>query len=94
MRFGSLFLILSFFTSAAITANGSVPDTIRLDDVTVSVMPFRQKFDEATASILSVNVEQTNLKQLINPSEVINLVPGAFMAPGTYSTNRLIIRGI
>lgn len=85
----SLFFILTTFRLIA-----NPPDTLLLDEVAISVIPFQDNNDKSTAGIISVYVPGMDFKQVMNNSELINLAPGVFMADGTYNTNRLVIRGI
>lgn len=68
-------------------------DTIRLDEV-VSVLPFRQSYQESAGGVFLLNPKKLGLELLVNNTELFNLVPGVYMAAGTYNTNRLVIRGV
>lgn len=89
-RFLPFFLCLIAF----LPSRGAVPDTIKLEGVTVSVIPFQENRAEATGSLHSMALDNIDQLQVIDPSELMNRVPGVFMASGSYSTNRLTIRGI
>ena len=69
-------------------------DTIRLEDVSISVMPFRETLLEATGGLYVSNTAGLDLGQEITMTEQINLAPGIYMAEGTYTTSRLVIRGV
>lgn len=69
-------------------------DTIRLDEVAVSVLPFNQSYQESAGAVFTLNPEKIGLPLLVNTTELFMLVPGVYMAAGTYNTNRLVIRGV
>ncbi len=69
-------------------------DTIRLDDVTISVSPFEQRLSRSTGSLSVIRTDLTDAGQTINLAEQLNTAPGVFMATGTHTTNRLTIRGV
>ena len=86
---GVLFFIC---LSCAFTAEAN--DTVRLEEVAVSVLPFNQTYQESAGAVFLLNPESIDLKHLVNTTELFNLVPGVYMAAGTYNTNRLVIRGV
>ena len=69
-------------------------DTIRLDEVSVSVLPFQQTYQESAGAVFTLSPQKVGLQNLVTTTELFNLVPGVFMAAGTYNTNRLVIRGV
>jgi iron complex outermembrane receptor protein len=69
-------------------------DTIVLEDVSISVLPFRETYREATGGLFVLDAGETEMGQEITISEMINLAPGIQMAEGTYNTTRLVIRGV
>jgi len=69
-------------------------DTIVLEDVSISVLPFRETYSEATGGLYVLDAGEAGLGQKITMSELINLAPGIHMAEGTYTTSRLVIRGV
>lgn len=69
-------------------------DTIRLDEVAVSVLPFKQSYMQSAGAVFTLNPSDLSQHLLVNTTALMNLVPGVYMASGTHSTNRLIIRGI
>ncbi len=71
-----------------------VQDTLTLDEVSVSVLPFKQSYRESAGAVFLLKPEAVDLKLMVTSSELFNLVPGVYMASGTYSTNRLVIRGV
>jgi len=77
-----------------LSSGESTADTIRLDEVAVSVLPFNQTYRESAGGIFTMNPATPDLKHLVNTSSLFNLVPGVYMASGTYNTNRLVIRGV
>ena len=76
------------------TAEKQSGDTIRLDEVAVSVLPFKQSYQESAGGLFLVRPETLDLQHMVNNTELFNLVPGVYMAAGTYNTNRLVIRGV
>ncbi|MEN8226600.1 MAG: TonB-dependent receptor [Bacteroidota bacterium] len=69
-------------------------DTILLEDVTISILPFGESYQEATGGVFLVRSEEIDLKFSITSTDMLNLTPGIHMASGSYNTNRLVIRGI
>jgi len=87
---------LKIITSLLLTGGALLaqPDTIALEDVTVSVTPFEQRLSEATGSLSILKLDQPTQQQSINISHQLNNVPGVFIGTGTHTTNRVTIRGI
>src|SRR6056297_2559730 len=85
--FSLLFLVPFTFTHAQ-------PDTLHLDDVTISVTPFEQRLSETTGSLSIIQPLPEDALSTINIADELNTAPGVFMANGTYTTNRITIRGI
>ncbi len=71
-----------------------VQDTLTLDEVSVSVLPFRQSYRESAGAVFLLKPEAVDLKLMVTSSELFNMAPGVYMASGTYSTSRLVIRGV
>lgn len=98
MSFGTQirYVLLLFGASLSVSGQESigVQDTIRLDEVAVSVLPFNQTYRESAGGVFLIKPEEVNLKLMVTSTELFNLVPGVYMASGTYSTNRLVIRGV
>jgi iron complex outermembrane receptor protein len=69
-------------------------DTIQLEDVTISVMPFRESAMEATGGIFVSDAGALGMDHQVTANELINLAPGIHMSAGTYTTQRLVIRGV
>lgn len=69
-------------------------DTIVLENVTISILPFKESYQEATGGAFHIQSEEIDLKLSMTSTDLVNLVPGIHMASGTYNTNRLVIRGI
>jgi len=88
------FIIL--FLAPLMVAQESKPtgDTISLQDVTISVIPFQEKYGEATGGIVVISTREQELNHTINAAELINQAPGVYMASGAFNTNRLVIRGV
>ncbi|MFO7668250.1 MAG: TonB-dependent receptor [Bacteroidales bacterium] len=76
------------------TAEKQSDDTIRLDEVAVSVLPFKQSYQESAGGLFLVRPQTVDLQHMVNNTGLFNLVPGVYMATGTYNTNRLVIRGV
>lgn len=70
------------------------PDTLDLEDVTITVTPFSTRLNNATGSLSLLRSRDLPAPYTPNIANHLNLAPGVFMASGTYSTNRLTIRGI
>lgn len=70
------------------------PDTIALEDITVSVTPFEQRLSEATGSLSILKLDAPTQQQTINIADQLNNIPGVFIGSGTYTTNRVTIRGV
>jgi len=68
-------------------------DTVQLGEVTIGFLSYKDRY-AATGSIGVVSEQIRENPATINIAELINLVPGVFMAEGSYNTNRLIIRGV
>ncbi len=86
--------IPAFFFALAVSFTVAANDTIRLDELTVSVLPFNQTLQESAGGVFLLKPETIGFQLLMNNSELFNLVPGVYMAAGTYNTNRLVIRGV
>jgi iron complex outermembrane receptor protein len=69
-------------------------DTVSLQDVTISVVPFQEKYGEVTGGVIAISPDRQDLEHTINPSDLINRAPGVYMASGAYNTSRLVIRGV
>ncbi|MCK4750385.1 MAG: Plug domain-containing protein [Bacteroidales bacterium] len=95
-------LFIVFFTIPAVCqvktkdprSGPDLKDTIVLEDVTISMLPFQGTYQEAPGGIFVVHPESVGLKYSLTSSDLFNLVPGIHMASGTYNTNRLVIRGV
>ena len=70
------------------------PDTIHLEDITISVTPFEERLSETTGSLSIIRLNPRDVFSTINIADEINVAPGVFMASGTYTTNRITIRGV
>ena len=71
-----------------------VPDTIALEEVTISVLPFEEQYKEATGGIFLLKQEEILQYKGISSSEIFNNAPGVFMSSGALNTHRVVIRGI
>ncbi len=98
MSFGTQIRYVFLLFGASLGVSGQetrgVQDTIRLDEVAVSVLPFKQSYQESAGGVFMIKPETVDLKLMVTSSELFNLVPGVYMASGTYNTNRLVIRGV
>ena len=79
---------------SSLQETSSLQDTLSLQDVTISVIPFQEKYGEATGGIVTISTGEQNVRHTINAADLINQAPGVYMASGTYNTNRLVIRGV
>ncbi|HDS07800.1 MAG TPA: Plug domain-containing protein, partial [Bacteroides sp.] len=97
-RSGLIFPIFLIFMSLAVshpvTAQESPDDTVRLKEVTITVVPFREQYLEVPGGIVHISAEQGEPGRAISASDLINLAPGVYMASGSYNTGRLVIRGV
>ena len=80
-------IALSFISLSFISLKGAVlptgetgNDTIRLDEVAVSVLPFKQSYMESAGAVFTLNPVRLNQQYLVNTADLINLVPGIYMA--------------
>ena len=58
--------------SSALYAQPSTEDTIMLDDVTISVIPYHKKIKTATGAIGLVNTATIGLDHIVNIAEFVN----------------------
>lgn len=87
-------LVLLCLLLTAVLQLQAQPDTINLQDVTISVTPFEQRLSKATGSLSILQPLPGDATLTFNIADEINTAPGVFMASGTHTTNRLTIRGI
>ncbi|MCF8226832.1 MAG: TonB-dependent receptor [Bacteroidales bacterium] len=90
MKRSILFVFISMFMVRAWSQN----DTIRLEDITISVAPFEQRLSETTGSLSIIRPRDNELQHAINISDELNTAPGIFISKGTHTTNRVTIRGV
>jgi len=97
-RSGLIFPIFLIFLSIAashpVTAQESPGDTVRLEDVTITVVPFREHYLEVPGGIVRISAERGEPDRAISASDLINQAPGVYLASGSYNTGRLVIRGV
>lgn len=86
-------LAILLMTAAGIQVSAQT-DTIALEDITISVTPFKERLDEATGSLSIIKLDEQNQQHIINVADELNLAPGVFIGTGTYTTNRVTIRGV
>jgi iron complex outermembrane receptor protein len=70
------------------------PDTISLEDVTITVTPFAERLSETTGSLSILQIDPSLAGSVPHLSDPLNSIPGVFLASGTETTNRLTIRGV
>lgn len=90
----SALLLLGMTYSLLGQVDEGAHDTITLEELTVTVLPFKQSYGESAGGVFLLKPEAVDLKLMITSTELFNLAPGVYMASGTYSTNRLVIRGV
>ena len=91
---GCVLFLLGTALSLLGQVDEGVPDTLTLEEVAVSVLPFKQSYRESAGAVFLLKPEAVDLKLMVTSSELFNMVPGVYMASGTYSTSRLVIRGV
>ena len=87
-------LFLNFLLFVPVLTNHAQPDTLHLDDVTISVTPFETRLSTTTGSLSIIQTSPADALSTINIADQLNTAPGVFMASGTHTTNRLTIRGV
>ncbi len=70
------------------------PDYNQIGEVVVRATHFNSTLKSSAGSITLLTPELVNNSYSPTVTDIINMAPGIFMAQGTLSTNRLIIRGI
>ncbi len=91
---GCTLLLLGTTVSLLGQVDEGVQDTLTLEEVAVSVLPFKQSYQESAGAVFLLKPEAVDLKLMVTSSELFNMAPGVYMASGTYSTSRLVIRGV
>jgi iron complex outermembrane receptor protein len=71
-----------------------VPDTREIGEVQVSASQFAGELQNQSGSVSLLIQENHRFSSQENIADWLNQVPGVFMHHGTYSTNRLTIRGM
>ncbi len=69
-------------------------DTFALEDVTISVLPFQETYQEATGGVFKLSNDEIDRAYSLSSSGTINLAPGVYMASGSLNTQRVVIRGV
>lgn len=91
-------LLIGLLMATSLMLYAQVPstpvDTILLEDVTVSVLPFGETHRNATGALFRIDPETVDPSYAITNTGLINMAPGIHMASGGYNTNRLVIRGV
>lgn len=92
------FLIISLFIATAASAqlgyNDDSDSTLHLDDVIVNAFQIGSRLHQVTGSISVLSGSEIAVNDGNNLSHIFNGIPGLFMHSGTYSTSRIIIRGV
>lgn len=70
------------------------PLTQNIDEVLITATGFPTEMLRSTASITAITGDKFDSHANIVLNDLINQVPGVYMSGGTYSTNRITIRGI
>ncbi len=73
---------------------GLTPLSRNIGEVVVTAPAFGRKLKYSTSAIGILTADEISRRNDITLSAALNRLPGVYMASGTYSTNRLIIRGI
>lgn len=89
-----IFLCLCTLIQAQNEKNIFADTTILLQEVEVSSYRITSRIHDIPGSISVLNLSDKSLSGGINLSTLINSVPGLTMQTGTYSTSRIIIRGM
>ncbi|MDA3931046.1 MAG: TonB-dependent receptor, partial [Prolixibacteraceae bacterium] len=86
------FLFLAFLVNR--TCAETLSDSITIPEITVTANLFEGKLLKVTGGIAVLSLEQLKSQQLISLSNQLNTIPGVYMHEGTYTTNRIVIRGM
>jgi iron complex outermembrane receptor protein len=87
-------LFIWIFLAGAFAGHLDGQDTLLLPDVTIEVLPFGEKYLEATGGINLLKREEIDGFHELSSAGLFQLVPGAQMASGALNTHRLVIRGV
>jgi iron complex outermembrane receptor protein len=85
-------LFLAFLVNR--TCAETLSDSITIPEITVTANLFEGKLLKVTGGIAVLSLEQLKSQQLISLSNQLNTIPGVYMHEGTYTTNRIVIRGM
>jgi len=69
-------------------------DTILLNEVTVEAFHIRDRLTNIPGSTSVLSGDELSMKDATNLAQVLNTLPGLHMQSGTYTTNRITIRGM
>lgn len=69
-------------------------DTTLLEQVSISVLPFRVNRLEAAGAVYAVSGDEIKRENGIVSTGLYNSAPGVFLASGALNTHRVVIRGI
>ena len=72
-----IFLALPFGVASGSEKTRGQPgnDTISLDEVSVSVLPFQQTYQESAGAVFTLSPQKVGLQNLVTTTELFNLVP-------------------
>ena len=76
------------------TVQNSPTDTTELEEVSISILPFRDKYLDATAGVFTLRGDEIRRENALVSAGLFNSVPGVFMASGALNTHRVVIRGV
>jgi len=80
--------------SRALPDDGMAMDTAHLEEVSISLMPFREEYLEATGSVFATRRDEIQREFGLVSTGLYNRAPGVFVASGALNTHRITIRGI
>ena len=69
-------------------------DSVLLEDITVEAFQLSGNLRNIPGSLSVISGENLNISDGTNLASVINTLPGITMQTGTYTTNRIVIRGM
>ena len=89
------FVLLFILLSASVQKVVSQPDTtITIEAVTVEAYQMSERLFAIPGSLSLLTSRETNHTDGTNLASVLNTLPGVTMQSGTYTTNRIVIRGM
>ena len=105
IRFCNVILLLTLFLYGKINNYGQIVElspisnqsndsTIILDEITVGAYLINGRLHNIPGSLAVISGDDINISDGLNISSVLNTLPGVSMQSGTFTTNRIVIRGI